>query len=50
MALSVGYTADILRLTSPVPGAVARTAARARRPGRHRGRGLGSRRASGQRH
>ena len=28
MALSVGYTADILRLTSPVPGAVARAAAR----------------------
>ena len=32
MALSVGYTADILRLTSPLPGAVARAAARAGAP------------------
>ena len=51
MALSVGYTADILRLTSPVPGAVARAAARPRgAPAGSGGRGLGSRRASGQRH
>ena len=32
MALSVGYTADILRLTSPVPGAGAPARAGAARP------------------